>query len=105
MGQKPGEYSIRAFLHAIIFIIDRSIVFDINYVSTIIIIMTPSAWLYGLCRGEDSEPVRVRTLPLSVGCGKNFPGKNKLTTPKQVLVLISTLGRSLRLPYYIRLFQ
>ena len=44
-----------------------------------------SDWLYHLCRGVDNEPVRVRTLPQSIGCAKTFPGKNKLTTSNQVV--------------------
>ncbi|XP_048580274.1 DNA polymerase eta isoform X2 [Nematostella vectensis] len=40
--------------------------------------------LYNLCRGIDNEPVRARQLPKSVSCGKNFPGKTKLSTCQQV---------------------
>lgn len=54
-----------------------------------------SAWLYRLCRGEDSEPVRVRTLPQSIGCGKEFPKKHRLTTAKQVRVWSSSYSISI----------
>lgn len=43
-----------------------------------------SAWLYDLCHGIDKEPVKTRTLPQSIGCGKNFPGPAKLKTAQKV---------------------
>ncbi|XP_032072701.1 DNA polymerase eta [Thamnophis elegans] len=42
------------------------------------------SWLYELCRGIDSEPVKARQLPKSIGCSKNFPGRTALVTQKQV---------------------
>ncbi|XP_065894756.1 DNA polymerase eta-like isoform X3 [Dysidea avara] len=42
------------------------------------------SWVYQLCRGVDHEKVKSRHLPLSVGCGKNFNGPEKLTSPEQV---------------------
>eukprot|EP00118_Oscarella_pearsei_P010775 m.68196 g.68196 ORF g.68196 m.68196 type:complete len:582 (+) comp35498_c0_seq4:2-1747(+) len=42
------------------------------------------AWLYNICRGLDSEPVRPRLLPKSIGCSKNFPGSAKLASHEQV---------------------
>lgn len=42
--------------------------------------------MYWLCRGIDHEPVRVRQLTQSVGCGKNFRGAQKLKTKADVSV-------------------
>ncbi|XP_062852035.1 DNA polymerase eta [Trichomycterus rosablanca] len=41
-------------------------------------------WLYDLCRGIESEPVKPRQLPKSIGCSKNFQGKTALATKGQV---------------------
>jgi nucleotidyltransferase/DNA polymerase involved in DNA repair len=41
-------------------------------------------WLYNVCRGVDDEPLRIRYLPKSISCGKNFPGPDKLKSPHQV---------------------
>ena len=38
----------------------------------------------GLCKGKDGENVKERELPKSIGCGKNFRGKEKLNTKKKV---------------------
>ncbi|KAH0622588.1 hypothetical protein JD844_025009 [Phrynosoma platyrhinos] len=43
-----------------------------------------SSWLYDLCRGIEHEPVKPRQLPKSIGCSKNFRGKEALVTQKQV---------------------
>lgn len=43
-----------------------------------------SQWLYDLCRGVESEAVKPRQLPKSIGCSKNFPGKTSLATKEQV---------------------
>lgn len=43
-----------------------------------------SSWLYDLCRGDDHEPVRPRKLAQSIGCGKNFRGREKLDTVQKV---------------------
>ncbi|XP_022097296.1 DNA polymerase eta-like [Acanthaster planci] len=53
------------------------------------------AWLYGLCRGVDDEPIRARLLPKSVGCGKNFRGKMALDTKQKVKHWISQLAEEL----------
>ncbi len=45
---------------------------------------THRRWLYGVCRGQSHEPLRPRTLPQSIGCGKNFLGPEKLSTCRQV---------------------
>jgi len=37
-----------------------------------------------LCKGKDGENVKERELPKSIGCGKNFRGKEKLNTKKKV---------------------
>uniref|UniRef100_A0A8D0BL72 DNA polymerase eta n=1 Tax=Salvator merianae TaxID=96440 RepID=A0A8D0BL72_SALMN len=42
------------------------------------------SWLYDLCRGIEHEPVKPRQLPKSLGCSKNFNGKEALITQKQV---------------------
>ncbi|XP_042307774.1 DNA polymerase eta [Sceloporus undulatus] len=42
------------------------------------------SWLYDLCRGIEHEPVKPRQLPKSIGCSKNFRGKEALVTQKQV---------------------
>ncbi|XP_055492107.1 DNA polymerase eta [Leucoraja erinacea] len=42
------------------------------------------SWLFDLCRGLDFEPVRPRYLPKSIGCSKNFMGKEALTMCEQV---------------------
>ena len=47
-----------------------------------------SSWLYDLCRGIDHEPVRPRKLAQSIGCGKNFRGKEKLDTVQKVCVSV-----------------
>ena len=41
-------------------------------------------WLYLLCRGVEHEPVADRLLPKSIGCGKNFTGKECLDTKEKV---------------------
>merc|ERR1719147_439877 len=41
-------------------------------------------WLYMLARGKDREVVKERELAKSIGCGKNFRGKEKLDTKKKV---------------------
>ena len=43
-----------------------------------------AGWLHQLARGRDGETVKERELPKSVGCGKNFPGKQKLDTRRKV---------------------
>ncbi|NXH19973.1 POLH polymerase, partial [Bucco capensis] len=42
------------------------------------------SWLYDLCRGIEDEPVKNRSLPQSIGCSKNFPGRTALATQKEV---------------------
>ncbi|KFQ39951.1 DNA polymerase eta, partial [Mesitornis unicolor] len=42
------------------------------------------SWLYDLCRGIEEEPVKNRSLPQSIGCSKNFPGRTALATQKEV---------------------
>uniref|UniRef100_G1KJL3 DNA polymerase eta n=1 Tax=Anolis carolinensis TaxID=28377 RepID=G1KJL3_ANOCA len=42
------------------------------------------SWLYDLCRGIEHEPVKPRQLPKSIGCSKNFRGREALVTQKQV---------------------
>ena len=52
----------------------------------------PSGWLYDLCRGIDKEPVKTRTLPQSIGCGKNFVGPAKLKTAQKVGASVETVS-------------
>ena len=46
---------------------------------------TVSLWLYEISRGIDHEPVRLRIITQSIGCGKNFNGPEKLKTAQQVM--------------------
>ncbi|XP_052819667.1 DNA polymerase eta-like isoform X1 [Mya arenaria] len=50
-------------------------------------------WLYNMCRGFDNEPVSARQLPKSVGCSKNFTGKNCLDTGEKVNFWLSELAK------------
>jgi DNA polymerase eta len=43
-------------------------------------------WLYNIARGIDHDPVTKRLESLSVGCCKNFPGRQALTTSMDVRV-------------------
>ncbi|XP_026470311.1 DNA polymerase eta isoform X2 [Ctenocephalides felis] len=38
------------------------------------------SWLYNIARGFDNEPVVQRLTAKSIGCSKNFPGRNSITT-------------------------
>ncbi|XP_050406502.1 DNA polymerase eta isoform X1 [Patella vulgata] len=49
-------------------------------------------WLYNVCRGFDHELVSARQLAKSIGCGKNFTGKECLNTRKKVKHWISELS-------------
>ncbi len=49
-------------------------------------------WLYETCRGIDHEPVRLRTITQSIGCGKNFTGPEKLKTSQQVMYWLTELA-------------
>ena len=48
------------------------------------VLFTCRSWLYEVCRGFDHEPVSARQLPKSIGCSKNFTGKNCLDTREKV---------------------
>ncbi|XP_071834937.1 DNA polymerase eta-like isoform X2 [Apostichopus japonicus] len=50
------------------------------------------AWLYNICRGFESEPVRPRQLPKSVGCSKNFLGRSCLDKVEKVRFWLSQLS-------------
>ena len=50
------------------------------------------SWLHEICQGIDHEPVRIRTIPKSISCGKNFPGREKLNTAQKVLHWLNELG-------------
>ncbi|KRY87658.1 DNA polymerase eta [Trichinella pseudospiralis] len=41
-------------------------------------------WLLELCCGIDRDPVVIRQLPKSIGCSKNFPGRNALRSVNDV---------------------
>lgn len=51
------------------------------------------SWLYGVCRGFDYEPVAARQLPKSIGCSKNFTGKNCLNTREKVKFWLTELAK------------
>ena len=38
-------------------------------------------WMLSMARGEDSEPVLARFLPVSIGCSKSFRQSNMLFWP------------------------
>ena len=52
-------------------------------------------WLYMLGRGRDGEVVKERELPKSIGCGKNFRGKEKLATRQRVEEKVKNLVEEL----------
>ena len=52
-------------------------------------------WLFMLSRGKDGEVVKERELPKSIGCGKNFRGKEKLDTRSRVEEKVSNLVEEL----------
>ncbi|XP_064118794.1 DNA polymerase eta-like [Macrobrachium nipponense] len=54
-----------------------------------------SEWLYNLGRGIDTEPVTSRQLPKSIGCGKNFQGKEALNTQAKVQKWMLSLAEEL----------
>ncbi|XP_068248234.1 DNA polymerase eta-like isoform X2 [Palaemon carinicauda] len=54
-----------------------------------------SEWLYNLGRGIDTESVTSRQLPKSIGCGKNFQGKEALNTQDKVNKWMLSLAEEL----------
>ena len=54
-----------------------------------------AAWLQMLARGRDGEVVKERELPKSIGCGKNFRGKEKLETVSRVEEKLTNLVEEL----------
>ena len=54
-----------------------------------------AAWLQLLARGRDGEIVKERELPKSIGCGKNFRGKEKLETVTRVEEKLANLVEEL----------
>ncbi|KAG7159912.1 DNA polymerase eta-like [Homarus americanus] len=52
-------------------------------------------WLHNLGKGSDSEPVTSRQLPKSIGCGKNFQGKEALNTREKVQKWMRSLADEL----------
>ncbi|XP_035685289.1 DNA polymerase eta-like [Branchiostoma floridae] len=52
-------------------------------------------WLYNLCRGIDYEAVKDRQVAQSIGCGKNFPGRECLDTKEKVLHWLTQLTSEL----------
>jgi hypothetical protein len=48
------------------------------------ICMYMKRWVYNICRGIDSDPVISRQITQSVGCSKNFLGKEILNTREKV---------------------
>ena len=51
------------------------------------------AWLYGVCRGIENEPVSDRQLPKSIGCSKNFAGREALNTKAKVQFWLTELSK------------
>lgn len=49
-------------------------------------------WLYEVCRGIEREPVSARQLAKSIGCSKNFRGKEALDTREKVRFWLSELS-------------
>ena len=54
-----------------------------------------AAWLQLLARGRDGEVVKERELPKSIGCGKNFRGKEKLESVSRVEEKLTNLVEEL----------
>ena len=54
-----------------------------------------ATWLHMLCKGKDMEQVKERELPKSIGCGKNFQGKEMLNTKEKVRVRLMNLVEEL----------
>ncbi len=50
-------------------------------------------WVYDVCRGFEYEPVNARQLPKSIGCSKNFRGREKLDTKEKVRHWIGELSK------------
>uniref|UniRef100_A0A0B6ZJQ7 DNA polymerase eta n=1 Tax=Arion vulgaris TaxID=1028688 RepID=A0A0B6ZJQ7_9EUPU len=50
-------------------------------------------WLYNACRGIETESVSTRVLPKSIGCSKNFRGREMLDTKKKVKFWLSELSK------------
>ncbi|CAG5123627.1 unnamed protein product [Candidula unifasciata] len=53
------------------------------------------SWLYGACRGIETESVATRVLPKSIGCSKNFRGKEILDTKEKVKFWVSELSEEM----------
>ncbi|RUS78734.1 hypothetical protein EGW08_013485, partial [Elysia chlorotica] len=51
------------------------------------------SWLFNACRGIEYEPVSTRELPKSIGCSKNFRGKEILDTKEKVKFWLSELSK------------
>ncbi|GFS13089.1 DNA polymerase eta [Elysia marginata] len=51
------------------------------------------SWLFNACRGIESECVNTRELPKSIGCSKNFRGKEILDTKEKVKFWLSELSK------------
>lgn len=54
-----------------------------------------SLWLHNLGQGIDTEPVTSRQLPKSIGCGKNFQGREVLNTREKVQKWMRSLADEL----------
>ena len=54
-----------------------------------------ASWLAGLGRGRDGEQVKERELPQSIGCGKNFRGREALDTRAKVELRLTALVEEL----------
>ena len=54
-----------------------------------------ATWLHMLCKGRDMEQVKERELPKSIGCGKNFQGKEMSNTKEKVGLRLMNLVEEL----------
>ena len=54
-----------------------------------------ATWLHMLCKGRDMEQVKERELPKSIGCSKNFQGKEMLNTKEKVSLRLMNLVEEL----------
>ncbi|ROT76076.1 putative DNA polymerase eta [Penaeus vannamei] len=58
-------------------------------------LVTDWHWLFNLGKGVDTEQVTSRQLPKSIGCGKNFHGKEALNTQEKVQKWMRSLADEL----------
>ena len=52
-----------------------------------------STWLHQISQGVDTEQVMARQTPKSIGCSKNFRGKQSLNTISKVISILLTIKK------------